>query len=163
MLSIVGANVERQVMPFHRKLGLVAMLGISFILGLSACEREYWPRRTWVTNATENKSTRLPDGTLRYEKPFDTWVDNPKLAEAIREEIGEKGRQPLIDRYEFECRPRSAVDPCADCLSCTATFWQWALSTTSFIKPGFKHRGDALVSVEIGPGTAVSAMTYWTK
>lgn len=163
MLSIVGVNMERQDMPFLRKCGLVAMLGVLFVFGLSACEREYWPQRTWVTNAAENDSKRLPDGTLLYEKPFDTWVDNPKLAEAIREEIQETGRERLIDRYEFDCKPRPAPDSCADCLSCTAIFWQWARSTSSFIKPGFVHRGDAKVSVEIGPGTAVSAMTYWTK
>ncbi|CAN0297330.1 unnamed protein product [Phaeothamnion confervicola] len=150
-------------MPFLRKCGLVSMLGFFFVFGLSACEREYWPQRTWVTNAAENGSKRLPDGTLRYEKPFDTWVDNPKLAEAIRDEIQETGRERLIDRYEFECKPRPAADSCADCLSCTAIFWQWELSKSSFIKPGFVHRGDARVSVEFGPGTAVSAMTYWTK
>lgn len=150
-------------MPFHRRYSLVAVLGIFFILGLAACEREYWPRRTWVTNATENKQIRQPDGTVGYKEPFDTWVDNPKLADAIREEIQEGGRERLIVRYEFDCKPRPAGGACADCLSCMATFWQWALSTTSFIKPGFKHRGDALVSVEIGPGTAVSAMTYWMK
>ncbi len=163
MLSIVGVNMERQDMPFLRKCGLVAMLGVFFVFGLSACEREYWPRRTWVTNAADNNSKRLPDGTLRYEKPFDTWVDNPKLAEAIREEIQETGRERLIDRYEFECKPRPAADSCGDCLSCTAIFWQWELSKSSFIKPGFVHRGDARVSVEFGPGTAVRAMTYWTK
>lgn len=150
-------------MPFHRKCGLVGMLGIFVVFGLSACEREYWPERNKVTNAVDNRRIPQADGTVGYTRPLNTWVVNPKLAEAIREEIQENGRQQVLDRYEFECKPRPAPDSCADCLSCTAIFWQWARSTSSFIKPGFVHRGDARVSVEIGPGTAVSAMTYWTK
>lgn len=150
-------------MPFRRKHGVGAMLGVFLAFGFTACEREYWPDRTPVTNAAENRRVPQADGTVGYTKPLDTWVDNPKLAKAIREEIHKGGLEHLIDKYDFDCKPRPAGGACADCLSCTATFWQWARSTTSFIKPGFKHRGDALVSIEIGPGTAVRAMTYWTK
>lgn len=163
MLGIVEVTVERREMPFHRKYGLAAMLGIFFVFGLSACEREYWPERNGVTSAVNNRRIPQADGTVGYTRPLNTWVVNPELAEAIREEIQEKGRQQVLDSHEFECKPRPAPDSCADCLSCMAIFWQWARSTSSFIKPGFVHRGDAKVSVEIGPGTAVSAMTYWTK
>lgn len=163
MPGIVKLNIEERRMPFYRTRRLVAMLGTLLVVGLAGCEREYWPERTWVTGAAENRAKKLPDGTMQYEKPFDSWVDNPELAKALRAEIAERGLDSVLDRYEFACKPRSADDLCRDCLSCTATFWQWARSTASFIKPGFVHRGDALVSVQIGPGTAVSAMTYWTK
>lgn len=66
------ANRGGASMPFHRKCGLVGMLRIFLVFGLSACERDYWPQRTWVTNAAENDSKRLSDEALRYEKPFDT-------------------------------------------------------------------------------------------
>lgn len=135
------------------------MLGALLALGVTACEREYWPLRTLVTGATENPSKKLPDGTRKYERPFNVWVDNPKLANAIRAEIKKSGLDELVRRYEFQCVPRS----CDGCLNCTATFWQWERSTASFIEPGFVHRGDALVSVQIGPGMSVSAMTYWTR
>lgn len=150
-------------MPLHWKCGVVAIPGIFLAFGLAACEREYWPDRTSVTNAAENRRVTQADGSVGYTKLLDTWVDNPKLADAIREEIQKGGIEGLVDRYDFDCKPRPAGGECADCLSCTATFWQWERSRTSFIKSGFKHRGDALVSAEIGPGTAVSAMTYWTK
>jgi len=146
-------------MLHSRTRNLITMLGALLALGLTACEREYWPLNTLVTGATENPSEGLPDGTRKYERPFNVWVDNPKLANAIRIEIKEGGREELVCKYEFQCVPR----PCEGCLSCTATFWQWEHSKVSIIKPGFVHRGDALVSVQIGPGTAVSAMTYWTK
>ena len=45
-------------MPFHRKCGLVGMLGIFVVFGFSACEREYWPERNKVTNAVDNR--RIP-------------------------------------------------------------------------------------------------------
>lgn len=150
-------------MPFHGKLGFSAMLGAVLAFGLAACEREYWPQGTWVTIAAQNSYEKLPDGTRQYKQPMNTWVDNPQLAKALREEIAESSLDRVLYRYEFECKPQQAGGSCDDCRTCTATFWQSELSTTSFMHPGFKHRGDALVSAQFGPGKAVSAMTYWTN
>ncbi len=150
-------------MPFQGKHGFAAMLVAFLTIGLSACEREYWPQRTWVTSAAENGYEKLPNGTRQYQKPFNTWIDNPELAMALQEEIAKSGLDRVHDRYEFECKPPPTEGFCDDCRSCAAAFWQWERSTTSFIKPGFKHRGDALVSIQIGPGKALRAMTYWTK
>ena len=94
-------------------------------------------------------------GDRVYDKPANTWVDNPKMAAFVANYIERNGVKWLGIRYGFECTPKPGGD-CPDCFVCT-------LARPGVINDECQPDGDLFVKAEIGPGTSVRAMTYWRR
>ncbi|MBI3197617.1 MAG: hypothetical protein HYZ40_08905 [Rhodospirillales bacterium] len=109
--------------------------------------------QVWIENAYTRDI--FATGAHVYDKPDNTWVDNPKMAVFIADYVKENGVKWLGIRYGFECAPKPGGD-CPDYFVCT-------LSRSGVVDYFCQPDGDLFVKAEIGPGTSVRAQTYWRR
>lgn len=162
MLCPQKTSLGMQTMPTHFKTRLVTIIGALFVLfGLAACGGAMCPVRDDFEN-----SVRFPiysdsaTGKASYRLPFDTWVNNPDLEGFLRKAVVLGGTESLVSKYGFQCSPRQAAIPCADCYFCKRTVPQSA-NDLWVLRAVCVGQGDMLLHVDVGPGVDVKAMTYW--
>ncbi|TAJ35843.1 MAG: hypothetical protein EPO55_24010 [Reyranella sp.] len=157
-----GISSRMQTMPAHFNRRLATTIGALFILfELAACGGALCPQG----DAFEN-SVRSPiysddaTGKALYRMPFDTWVNNPNLEDFLHKAVAVGGAESLVSKYGFQCSPRQVAAPCADCYFCKRTVPQFA-NDLWVLRSVCVSQGDMLLHVNVGPGAAVNAMTYW--
>ena len=141
---------------------MAILLGVALTLGLSACGGE----PCFLTQQSEhlradNTPERRPDGTQRYPKPFEVWIDDPELATDALGIVRRSGVTKLISHNQLQCSPRP-VDGCTDCLTCTGLVRRTEYAYG--VKPMICHYvGDAAIHIELGPGSTARAKALYTK
>ncbi len=95
------------------------------------------------------------EGPREYAEPANTWINSATMAGFLRDLVERKGRQALVSERGFRCSPRPVAD-CPDCLVCSRT-------VQGVRNHHCQREGDMLIEAYIGPGTNVSAMTYWRR
>ena len=131
-------------------------------VGLSACSLDCRFEKTRLENAA---SSQVNANSNRFDIPPDIWTPNKKLEAFIHETMETEGVDALKTRYGMQCVPRAAEPNCKDCLTCSTTFRDWRLGTRSV--PIYIEWyecvdfGEVRANVDVGPGHAVKAMTYW--
>ena len=138
----------------------LTMLGLLLSLCLSSCGGEICFNYDRLVDAANNELKVQADGTKRYDKPPNVWIDNPAMAEAVRWHVKETGMKFLSEKG-IECSPRTDGG-CSDCHTCAGIVRQTPYAYTA-LWPMCRHTADTEVRAEIGPGTAVTAMTRWVK
>jgi hypothetical protein len=129
---------------------------------LSACSLECDSTR----NELELAAT-LPHTKARIPPPHDTWIENRRLEEFIRDASKTGGISSVAAKYGMQCVPSKRDTACSDCLSCDKTVKEWVLVTTPPPIPISIEMwkcvdwGEVLVRVDAGPGSSIKAMTYW--
>jgi hypothetical protein len=89
------------------------------------------------------------------------WLPNPRLDSFLRRSIQSDGLRALSGRRGFQCIVRPTAENCTDCYVCTGTIVAEAL----FFAEPFGYCGsDGTIAIRaaVGPGDAVTSMTYWT-
>jgi hypothetical protein len=120
--------------------------------GLSACTC------TQPNELESNALYRIRAGEEpNYALPIDTWTRNPRLEAFIQKTIEENGAQAVIAKYRLQCSPRPTAVSCTDCFICSDSFRDYRLGFPTCV-----DYGTMLMHLEIGPGSKVAAMTYWT-
>jgi hypothetical protein len=142
-------SLLRHRLPFIAAILLLAS-GASGCKSIACLEEK---NQVWIENAYTRDIFRV-DARV-YDKPANTWIDNPKMAAFIADYVERKGVKWLGIRYGFECAPKLGGD-CPDCFVCT-------LSRSGVVDYDCRPDGDLFVKAEIGPGTKVRAMTYWRR
>lgn len=131
-------------------------VGLS-ILAVSACEGSICPPMTKFERAA--RYYLKSEGG--FSKPLNTWVENSDLAVFVRDVLGRGSIAALETEYQFQCS-RSTRATCPDCYSCTRTL---PIRSTMWVMLGTKclPAGEMLMQVDVGPGSAARAMTYWKR
>lgn len=101
-----------------------------------------------------------PRGSKPPRLPPDTWVRNPYLESFLRTTIEADGIAALTTRYGFQCTPRASTTTCSDCSICSKTIPFIKDDRMFFVVHMCIPVGSIQMQVEIGPGTAVAAMSY---
>ncbi len=87
----------------------------------------------------------------------DQWVRNPEVEAFLSDVLHGPGITALKAKYGMQCVPRTEPAACKDCFVCSRSFPGKTL-------PGpfvaCHDHGQISVRAEIGPGDAVTAMTY---
>jgi len=138
---------------------LCRWLFVAMSLFLAGCETEGC-RRDELNLAAQYRVKQHADGSLRYEQSLNEWVAHPRLAQFIREAIRTDGIDGLQTKHGFRCTPRPHGGACSDCQTCTLSLRQLTFQHR-LITPACYYDGDMQIRAEIGPGTAVSVMSYW--
>ena len=89
------------------------------------------------------------------------WLPNPRLDSSLRRSIRSDGLVILSKRRGFQCIARSAAENCTDCYVCTGS----VVAEVLLIAEPFGYCGsDGTIAIraEVGPGDAVTNLTYWT-
>lgn len=144
--------------PRRRLIQSVASASVVLLsLLLSACGAfcDYDIRQQLNHYATRG-SHKNPDSVV-----YDRWVASPYLAERAAEGIEAEGLEAFASKHGLQCR-FSARGDCPDCRACDRTnlfmgnaMWGLRSECISF--------GEMRIHLDIGPGRAVSAMTYWKR
>jgi len=133
------------------------------VLGLSACGGVQCPPKGFESAASH---WELANSHLL---PANAWTKNPKLEAFLKEVIQAGGVASLRTTYGMQCFPRASSDGCADCYACSKTFPGKRLAMASTGSPLYGRDllcvddGEMFVKAEIGPGSAISAMSFWKK
>jgi hypothetical protein len=102
-----------------------------------------------------------PDGHggIVYLQPLDAWTRHPAVERFIEATVREGGIARLAAEYGMRCGPRATDTGCIDCFTCRATIREWGRDAS----PAFAcmDYGTIRVQAEVGPNSAVAAMTYW--
>jgi len=148
-------------MTHVRSKPVSALLLVLCVLGMSACSLECDPRKSSYDNAVMyGKAEGRP-----YSLPLDTWTKNPELEAFLGEVVRREGAGALAAKYGMQCSPQAPAS-CPDCLVCTKTSHDWRLGAAA-AQVGFTpimkclDYGEILARADVGPGSHVSAMTYW--
>ena len=112
--------------------------------------------------------------TRRYDPPINTWVENPRAADALRarltgrsdtESVAARGLRQL-QTDGFVCAPRErslianeAVPACTECDICIKVNPGYADTRESLLRTV----GTVTEAVYIGPDGAVRVLTYWKR
>ena len=146
-------------MPVSGAATTVAMM-LTASLGLAACSFACPP--TGLEQAASYGGTIAPIGAEVYTKsrnlPNDRWVRNPDVEDFLRATLREEGFAALQSKYGMQCIPRDEPSGCTDCHFCTRTFPGKVLAIG--VWDSCENSGQISVRAAIGPGQAVSAMTY---
>lgn len=89
------------------------------------------------------------------------WLANPRLDSFLHRSFRSDGLRALSRRHGFQCIARSTAENCTDCYVCTATIG----TDVVFAGEPFGYcgsGGNIAIRAEVGPGDAVTSMTYWT-
>lgn len=111
-----------------------------------------------------------------YRLPINTWVEDPEMAESLRQDIERKKReasdQPnaediivaLLERAGYRCISRKEPPGCATCQTCARIDTGYA-STGELPQINGRRQaiGTITTMVYVGPGSGVRALTYWKR
>lgn len=145
--------------------GFWSIVGALLIVaGLSGCGLCPEPDGLTVASASQyhQRSFVGPDGnaTMKHTVPFDAWVDNPTVAAFLRKVVEQEGKSALVWSFGFQCKAASTPD-CLDCSSCTRTMPRIRDNYYSLV--GCVNDGVMRFQANVGPGSNVRAMTYWSR
>ncbi len=148
------------MMQAHLKCDRRTILGISIVLfGLSACGELC----TW-NDPAEHASAYPYSYDLGYRLPFNTWVRNQKLEVALHEAVEAGGIERVTSQYRLQCTPRSMPSNCTDCYVCSRTIPKtYNAGSLGNLAMSCRDDGEMMLRADVGPGSTVSAMTFWKK
>lgn len=101
----------------------------------------------------------------RQRLPTNEWVRNRGAESFIGDVVRRDGIAALTAKYGMQCLPRSEAADCTDCYLCTKSYPDKGLRMTGFGPIPVPYttcvdRGQMTVRAEMGPGSAVSVMSY---
>ena len=145
-------------MKIHFERCIRKVLGIGIVLlALSACGTLC----KWNDEA-ENASADPAYYSGNKRLPFNAWVRNEKLELALHETLEKGGIQLVVSKYLFQCSPQPS--DCADCYVCTRTVQKtYDYFTFGNLATSCQAEGEMMLRAEIGPGSTVSATSFWKK
>ena len=90
------------------------------------------------------------------------WISNPRLDRFLRKSVASDGVGSLSKKHGLNCVPRPTPDDCTDSYFCTGTVAAEEVDLTrSMFATGCSANGTVAIRADIGPGAAVTSMTYW--
>jgi hypothetical protein len=156
-------QMDRRTMPKWCANGrLVAVLLLFGLGSLSGCGDLSCVDGTPLEAAASYR----PTSDNRFLLPLDAWTPNKDLETFIHDVVDNEGVDALRSKHGMQCVPRYAEPSCRECLTCTTTVHDRRLGMHTGLPiyiEWFKCEdyGEVLVNVDVGPGSAVRAMTYW--
>jgi hypothetical protein len=97
--------------------------------------------------------------------PRDMWKEDRSFEAFLRDALKTQSAAVVAARYGLQCLPRYQPAGCSDCVTCHTTVKQWRFGAAPIPIPVMMLKcvdyGEVLVQAEIGPHSAVKAMTYW--
>ena len=140
-----------------RRLPLAALsLWLVLAVGLSGCGN-LCP----LPDSLEVAARYKDDVNGGYDLPSDVWTRNRDVEFLLRSVVKTEGVAALWSEFHMQCFPAPTTG-CADCQHCTASRRQ-EYAVLRFPVSYRDNRGEILIRAEVGPGSTVSAMTYWRK
>ena len=131
--------------------------GIALLTLLCACN-ERCPS-TEITAAVYYSNNTFWFGN---EEQIRRWTTNPRLDRFLRSTIAADGIASLSKKHGLHCVPRTTLDNCADCYSCTGRVAAEEIDLTrSLLYTGCTENGTVAIRADIGPGDTATSMTYW--
>lgn len=98
----------------------------------------------------------------RYAEPLNTWVRNEGLEAFLAKAVRSGGIDVLRSQYGFRCSLRLVAPPCGDCYTCSLSLPK--LPNLREPMPIIcSPVGEMLMQVDVGPGSTLTAMTYWKR
>jgi len=124
---------------------------------LSACSLEC----DFYKNDLEAAATLPHSGGGYNPLPRDVWTTNPELEAFLRTVLQTEGAGALSAKYGLQCAPSDSA--CVGCVTCRKTIKEWRMRIDQLPLPMYAcvDYGEVLVQADVGPGSAVKAMTYW--
>jgi hypothetical protein len=139
-----------------------ALVVILMALALASCTGCPEPEGL-VEAARYGWKSAPPERGPKYDGPWPPlyqWAERPNVAAYLRKAVEQEGRQALVSKHGFRCKPDPTAD-CADCLNCSlAIAW---IATRPYSIPMCVNDGTMLIEAYVGPGSEVRAMTYWRR
>ena len=131
------------------------------VIGLSACGSTC---DNYEREPLEIASTYPFSYETGYMLPLNTWVRNEKLEAELHKAVKADGIGRLTSYYQLQCLPHSTPTGCADCYACSRTVAKrHHVGSFSNIIMHCRSDGEMLIRADVGPGSTVSAMTYWKR
>jgi hypothetical protein len=142
-------------------------IALAIAFALPACSLNCPFNNNPLTPSLQYPARYEKPGGWVYLLPLDTWTRNPAVERELRTGLRAHGIASLTDKYHMQCVPRASETGCIDCFACRLTFHDWRVDMTSavpflyFPVSSCVDYGEIRLQAEIGPGSSVSAMTYW--
>jgi hypothetical protein len=146
-----------------------AMIPLFLVLAavLSACSLACDPIKDFEKNDLEQAASYPGSRGGPRRLPLDTWTRNPRLEAFLAGALKTESVGVVAAKYGMQCLPSAQDVGCTDCFTCRKTFREWAMGMVTPPLPIYMEIfkcvdwGEVLVQTEVGPGSLVTAMTYW--
>jgi hypothetical protein len=142
-------------MPTQVKCGTIIL---TCLAGLSACDPCSTIRTPLEAAALYDQR---PDGHggIVYLQSLDAWTRHPAVERFVEAIVRTGGIARLETENGMQCVARATDTGCSDCFTCRATIREWGRDASP--ASACMDYGTIRVQVEVGPNSAVTAMTYW--